>query len=195
MGQTRKPRGSSIPFAYVRGGTSKALFFHEEDLPPSGRDRDRLLKRFMGTPDPLQIDGMGGTRAVTSKIAIVKPSTRADADVDYTFAQVGVSEDTIGYKANCGNISAAVGPFAIDEGLVEEFREGVSLDSRLKTQEVKIYNTNTDKVLVSHVPVNEEGQSVEQGVCAIAGTPGTGAPILMDYCCVSLFITITRIKS
>ena len=102
----------------MRGGTSKALFFHQADLPPAGPARDRLLKRAMGTPDVLQIDGLGGSRLVTSKVAIIQRSERADADVDYTFAQVDVDRDLIGYDANCGNISSAVAPFAIDEGLV-----------------------------------------------------------------------------
>lgn len=171
----------SVPVAYIRGGTSKALFFHEKDIPSPGPQRDRLLKRFMGTPDPLQIDGMGGTRVVTSKVAIIKPSTRSDADVDYTFGQVGVMDDSIGYKGNCGNISSGVGPFAIDEGLVTNFREGVSPAEGIRTQEVRIFNTNTNKILVSHVPINTHGKSLAAGKFAIDGTPGTGAPILMDY--------------
>ncbi|GLA53654.1 hypothetical protein AnigIFM63604_010953 [Aspergillus niger] len=126
----------SLPATYYRGGTSKALFFREDVLPGPGPQRDRLLKRAMGSPDPLQLDGMGGSKAVTSKIAIVRPSTRSDADIDFTFAQVGVARDFIHYGANCGNISAAVGPFAIEEGLVQ-FRPGRSVDTTVKTQEVK----------------------------------------------------------
>jgi 2-methylaconitate cis-trans-isomerase PrpF len=125
---------------------------------------------------------MGGGRIVTSKIAIIKPSDRDDADVDYTFAQVGIGEDTIGYDGNCGNISSGVGPFVIDEGLMREFRRGVSVDPRVRTQEVRIYNTGTKKVLISHVPLEEEsGKSLESGEIAIDGVPGTGAPILLDY--------------
>src|SRR5271154_1919964 len=99
---------------------------------------------------------MGGGRIVTSKIAIIKPSDRDDADVDYTFAQVGIGEEKIGYDGNCGNISSGVGPFAIDEGLVKVFRRGVSIDPKVKTQEVRIFNTGTKKVLISHVPLEEE---------------------------------------
>lgn len=148
----------SVPVAYVRGGSSKALFFHEHDVPPEGPDRDRFLKRAMGTPDPIQIDGMGGTKAVTSKIAIVRPSKRDDADIDYLFVQTGVKDDLIDYSANCGNISSGVGPFAIDEGLVREFRKGQSVDPKMRTQEVRIFNTGTEKVLISHVPIDEDGK-------------------------------------
>ncbi|VTU19591.1 2-methylaconitate cis-trans isomerase PrpF family protein [Variovorax sp. RA8] len=155
----------------MRGGTSKALFFHEADLPPPGAVRDRLLKRAMGTPDVLQIDGLGGSRLVTSKVAIIKRSERGDADVDYTFAQIDVERDTVGYDANCGNISSAVAPFAIDEGLVEA-TEPVTT--------VRIHNTNTGTMLVSKVPV-KNGRASVLGDCAIAGVPGTGAEILMDY--------------
>lgn len=155
----------------MRGGTSKALFFHEADLPPPGAARDRLLKRAMGTPDVLQIDGLGGSRLVTSKVAIIKRSERSDADVDYTFAQIDVERDIVGYDANCGNISSAVAPFAIDEGLVEGIEPVTT---------VRIHNTNTGTMLVSKVPV-KNGRARVLGDCAIAGVPGTGAEILMDY--------------
>lgn len=155
----------------MRGGTSKALFFLEADLPPPGPARDSLLKRAMGTPDPMQIDGLGGARLGTSKVAIVSRSGRPDADVDFTFAQVEIDRDSISYDGGCGNISAAVGPFAIDEGLVPA-------TAPLTT--VRIYNSNTDKVLVAKVPVRA-GKALVQGECAISGVPGTGAEILMDY--------------
>lgn len=93
----------SIPAAWVRGGSSNAVFYHEKDIPPEGPLRDRMLKRVMGTPDPIQIDGLGGSKAVTSKIAIIRPSERSDADIDYIFAQSGVKLDDIDYTANCGN--------------------------------------------------------------------------------------------
>lgn len=155
----------------MRGGTSKALFFHEADVPAPGPARDRFLKRAMGTPDVLQIDGMGGSRLVTSKIAIIKKSERPGADVDYTFAQADVERDLIGYDANCGNISSAVAPFAIDEGLVEAVEPVTT---------VRIHNTNTGTMLVSKVQV-KNGKARVLGDCIIAGVPGTGAEILMDY--------------
>jgi len=175
------PEQPSIPFSYYRGGTSKALFFHDKDVPPSGHARNKLFIRLMGSPDPMQIDGMGGTYIVTSKIAVVKPSSRQDADVDYTFYQISVEADEISDDHNCGNISSAVGPFAITEGLIKEFRAGQRIDPKVKTQEIRIFNTGTKKVLVAHIPLKEDGRVQESGTFEIAGCPGTGAPILMDY--------------
>ncbi len=155
----------------MRGGTSKGLYFHRDDLPPEGDERDRVLKRLMGSPDILQIDGLGGSRPVTSKVAIIATSDRDDADVDYTFGQVDIERDLIGYVGNCGNISSGVGPFAIDERLI---------DATEPYTTVRIYNTNTDKVLCAKVPV-QEGRAQVHGDCVIAGVPGSGAPIIMDY--------------
>lgn len=174
---------TAIPAVMVRGGTSKAIFLHEEDIPPPGELRDRVLKRLMGAPDPIHIDGMGGSRVVTSKIAIIRPSQRDDADIDYTFAQVGIDDDHINYTGNCGNISSAVGPFAIDECIIKKpFRQGKSADDRLKAREVRIWQTGTQKLLISHVPVDEKsGMALHGGDFEIAGVPGSGAPILMDF--------------
>lgn len=127
---------SSVPAVYMRGGTSKALFFHERDIPPRGPGRDRFLMRVLGSPDPMQIDGMGGTYPVTSKVAIIRPSERADADVDFIFAQVSVNETFVDYDAGCGNISSGVGPFAINEGLVKEKRLGGAAKG-YTTQEIR----------------------------------------------------------
>lgn len=165
------PEQTAVRCVLMRGGTSKALFFHEADVPPAGPPRDRFLKRAMGTPDVLQIDGMGGSRLVTSKVAIIQRSARADADVDYTFAQVDVDRDGILYTANCGNISSAVAPFSIDEGLV---------DAVSPVTTVRIYNTNTQKILVAKVQV-AGGKARVAGDCAIAGVPGMGAEIIMDF--------------
>lgn len=165
------PEQTAVRCVLMRGGTSKALFFNEADVPPPGPARDRFLKRAMGTPDVLQIDGLGGSRLVTSKVATIRRSTRADADVDYTFAQVDVSRDGIDNSANCGNISSAVAPYAIDEGLVEAV-------SPVTT--VRIFNTNTQKILVSKVQV-AGGKARVLGDCAIPGVPGTGAEIIMDF--------------
>ncbi|MCL4760550.1 MAG: PrpF protein [Burkholderiales bacterium] len=155
----------------VRGGSSKGIFFLEHDLPPAGPERDLLLKRVMGTPDIRQIDGLGGANLLTSKIAIVGRSTLPGADIAYTFAQVEVERDVIDYSGNCGNISAGVGPFAIDAGLVAA-TEPVT--------EVRIHNTNTDKVIIAHVPVSR-GRARVAGSLAISGVPGTGVDIVMDY--------------
>ncbi|MEN2978157.1 PrpF domain-containing protein [Tistrella bauzanensis] len=160
-----------IPTVLMRGGTSKALFFHETDLPPAGVARDRLLLRAMGSPDLMQIDGLGGSRLVTSKVAIIRPSDRPDADVIYTFAQVDTDRAIIGYEGNCGNISSAVAPFAVNEGVV-------TADGPEMT--VRIWNTNTDKILRARVQV-VNGKARVLGDCAIPGVPGTGAPVMMDY--------------
>lgn len=161
----------ATPCVLMRGGTSKALFFHEKAIPPAGVARDSFLKRAMGTPDLLQIDGVGGSRLVTSKVAIISQSKRPDADVDFLFAQVDIERDIVGYDGNCGNISSAVGPFAIDEGLV---------DATEPITRVRIYNVNTDKMLLAKVQV-AGGKARVLGDCAIPGVPGTGAEILMDY--------------
>jgi len=155
----------------MRAGTSKGLYFHEEDLPAAGPSRDAVLRRLMGSPDPLQIDGLGGSRLITSKIAIITRSEHPDADVDYTFAQIDPSFDLVAYDANCGNISAGVGPFAVDEGLVV-LSEPVTA--------VRIFNTNTKKILVAYVPVRGSKAETE-GDFSIPGVPGTGAEVFMDY--------------
>ena len=124
------------------------------------------LLRMMGSPDKKQIDGLGGSQSVTSKVAIVKKSERDDADVDYTFAQVSVDKPLVSYKGNCGNISSGVGPFAIEKGLVNA-EEG--------TTTVRIYNTNTDKVIAADVTTSN-GHVVYDGDFQIAGVPGTASP-------------------
>lgn len=161
----------AIRCTILRGGTSKGVYLFEHDIPPPGPLRDQLLKCIMGTPDLLQIDGLGGARLIASKIAIVKRSARPDADVDYTFAQVDPERDQVIYTSNCGNISAGVGPFAIDAGMVA---------ATAPVTPVRIHNTNTGKILVAHVPV-AGGRAKVTGDFAIDGVPGTGAEIRMDY--------------
>ena len=168
---TDEPDQVAIRCTVLRGGTSKGVYLLEHDIPPPGPARDGLLKRIMGTPDILQIDGLGGSRLITSKMAIIKRSGRADADVDYTFAQVNPERNQIVYTSNCGNISAGVGPFAIDAGLVA---------ATTPVTAVRIYNTNTGKILVAHVPI-AGGRARVTGNFAIDGVPGTGAEIRMDY--------------
>ncbi len=160
-----------IPCSIIRGGTSKGIYFLERDLPEEGDERDRFLLKVMGRPDPKQVDGLGGGTSVTSKAAIIRPSTREDADVDYTFAQISVDKPLVSYKGNCGNISSGVGPFAIEKGLVAA-KEPVT--------EVRIYNTNTDKVIVAEVRT-EQGQVLYEGEARIAGVPGTASPIKLKF--------------
>lgn len=171
MASYLEPEQIAIRCTLMRGGTSKGVYLHEHDLPPPGPTRDSLLKRIMGTPDVMQIDGLGGTHLVTSKIAIVGPSSVPGADIDYTFAQAELDKDVIDYTGNCGNISAGVGPFALDAGLV---RPGET------ETEIRIHNTNTSKIIVARVPTRN-GRARVQGDFAIAGVPGTGAEIFLDY--------------
>jgi 2-methylaconitate cis-trans-isomerase PrpF len=151
----------------IRGGTSKGLYFLDRDLPPAGKDRDQALLALMGSPDPRQIDGLGGAASVTSKAAILGPSGRPGVDVEYTFAQVSVDKPVVSYAGNCGNISSGVGPFAIESGLV---RAGDPL-TRLR-----ILNTNTNKILVEDIQT-PAGQVSYQGNLRIPGVPGAAAPV------------------
>ncbi len=160
----------SVPFALMRGGTSKAVFVRGADLPPPGESRDRMILALFGSPDPRQVDGLGGADILTSKLAIIDPPSRPDVDLDYTFGQVSVSEPVVDYDIICGNISAAVGAYAVDEGLV-----GADEPETI----VRIYNTNTDRVFRAMVPVRD-GSAVIEGDFAVDGVPGTGAPIALD---------------
>jgi methylitaconate Delta-isomerase len=120
----------------MRSGTSKGIFFHRNDLPQEPSQRDKVIMRVFGAPDPREIDGLGGAELLTSKAAVIGPSTRRNCDVDYLFGQVNMVEPMIDWKSNCGNVSAAVGPFAIDEGLVEAVEP---------VTKVRIHQVNTGK--------------------------------------------------
>ena len=154
-----------------RGGTSKGVYLHEKNLPAEPDMREKVILAIFGSPDIRQIDGLGGADPLTSKCAIIGPSERQDADVNYTMAQVGITDPLIDFGGNCGNISSGVGPFAIDEGLVEA-QEPETL--------VRIYNTNTKKILKAYV-TTENGKSLYTGDYSIDGVPGTGSKILLDY--------------
>ena len=160
-----------IPCMIMRGGTSKGVFFLENDLPQDAALRDQTLLQVMGSPDPKQINGLGGATSVTSKVAIVSVSKRPDADVDYLFAQVSVDKPVVSYKGNCGNILSAVGPFAAERGLVK-------LEEPLTR--VRIYNVNTGKLIESEFAV-ENGSVKYDGDYAIAGVNGTASPIRLKF--------------
>ncbi|MFC1941437.1 2-methylaconitate cis-trans isomerase PrpF family protein [Chloroflexota bacterium] len=155
----------------MRGGTSKAIFLMRNDLPKNEEIRDKIIQRIFGAPDVREIDGLGGADPLTSKLAIIGPSTRKDCDVDYLFGQVNLVEPMIDYVGNCGNISSAVGPFAIDEGLVDAVEPVTT---------VRIHQVNTNSVIIAKVPVKGNKAEVE-GTHSIAGVPGTGAKILLDF--------------
>ena len=162
-----------IPAVYMRGGTSKAVFFHENHLPKDPEMRDRVILAAYGSPDSnrRQIDGMGGAVSTTSKTAIISPSKDPDYDVNYHFGQVSIDKPKIGYQGNCGNISSAVGPFAIDEGLV-------NVEEPITT--VRIYQANTKKLIIAEVPV-KDGLYNEEGDFAIDGVPGMGGKVTLHF--------------
>lgn len=164
----------SIPCFWMRGGTSKAGCFIETDLPDSMTEQNDILCRVYGSDDPSgrQINGIGGGTSTTSKAMIIDKRVGELNGINYTFCQVDVSTHQVDRKGNCGNISSAVGPFAIEAGLVDEITEPVT--------KVNIFNTNTKKTIVSYVPV-KNGKVVYRGDYAISGVPGTGAQIRLDF--------------
>ena len=161
----------AIACSVLRGGTSKGLYFHARDLPVDIAARDRVLLAAMGSPDARQIDGMGGAHPLTSKVAIISPPSRADADLDYLFLQVVVDEARVDASQNCGNILAGVGPFAIEEGLVPA-KDGHT--------DVRIHMVNTKSMAVAKVET-PGGRVNYQGSARIDGVPGTHAPIPLDF--------------
>ncbi len=160
-----------IKCCIMRGGTSKAIFLLRNDLPSDEELRDKIIQRIFGAPDVREIDGLGGADALTSKLAIIGPPTRKDCDIDYLFGQVNMVEPMIDYVGNCGNISSAVGPFAIDEGMVNAVEPVTT---------VRIHQVNTKSVIIAEVPVKGHKAEVE-GNHAILGVPGTGAKIVLDF--------------
>jgi 2-methylaconitate cis-trans-isomerase PrpF len=167
-------RNMRLRAAFMRGGTSKAMMFRAEDLPADPKQWDAIFLQVMGSPDPngRQLDGMGGGISSLSKVCVVGPPSRLDADVDYTFAQVAVSEALVDYNGNCGNMSAAVGPFAIEEGLVQAPQDGEAV--------VRIHNTNTSKIIVSRFPV-AGGVCAADGDLEIDGVAGRAAPVRLEF--------------
>lgn len=161
----------SYPCVYMRGGTSKAVFFHEKDLPENKEEWKEIFLKVMGSPDIKQIDGMGGTVSSTSKVAVISKSQNENADIDYNFNQVDIVIPRVDDSSNCGNISSAVGPFAIDEGLVEAV-EPITV--------VRVLNTNTNKIIEEHVRV-KDGKAMVDGDETIKGVPGTGSRIDMYF--------------
>src|SRR5690606_14847060 len=160
-----------LPCVVMRGGTSKGPFFLESDLPPPGEERDRVLLRVLGALEPRRIDGIGGPDPLVNKIAIISASTRPGVDVDYLFAQVCIHKNTIDYNVNCGNMLAAVGPYAIDQGLVPT-------DGQQTT--VRIFNVNTGKRIVATVQTHN-GRTLYQGDERIDGVPGQAAPVWLRF--------------
>ncbi|HDS1735280.1 MULTISPECIES: 2-methylaconitate cis-trans isomerase PrpF [Pseudomonas] len=170
-----------IPATYLRGGTSKGVFFRLQDLPERaqqpGPARDALLLRVIGSPDPYgkQIDGMGGATSSTSKTVIVAPSTRPEHDVDYLFGQVSIDKAFVDWSGNCGNLSAAVGSFAISSGLVDAARiprNGIAT--------VRIWQANIAKTIIAHVPISD-GEVQETGDFELDGVTFPAAEVQLEF--------------
>ncbi|MEZ5235471.1 MAG: PrpF domain-containing protein [Acidimicrobiales bacterium] len=160
-----------LPVALVRGGTSKGVFVRLDVLPADTTERDRLLLRLMGSPDPMQLDGLGGTHSSTSKVMAVGPSTDPACAVDYFFAQVAVDQAVVDTSGNCGNLTAGVAHYAVEEGLVAATEPAARFLMR---------NLNTGVVVRATVAVRD-GRACSEGDTAIDGVPGTGAALATDY--------------
>jgi len=178
---THHPPQIRIPATYMRGGTSKGVFFRLQDLPPAaqqpGAARDRLLLRVIGSPDPYgkQTDGMGGATSSTSKAVILARSARPDHDVDYLFGQVAIDSAFVDWSGNCGNLSAAVGSFALAGGLVDAARV-----PRNGVATVRIWQMNIGKTIVAHVPVTD-GQVQETGDFELDGVTFPAAEVQLEF--------------
>ena len=158
----------------MRGGTSKAVMFQRRDLPADRADWDPIFLAVMGSPDPFgrQLDGMGGGISSLSKVCVVGPPSHPEADLDYTFAQIKVTEACVDYGGNCGNMSSAIGPYAVEEGLVTAPRDGTAV--------IRIHNTNTGKIIRASFEM-ADGLPLVDGDLVIDGVAGSGAPIGLDF--------------
>ena len=163
-----------IPAVYMRGGTSKGVFFHARDLPDDALLRDKILLRVIGSPDPYgkQTDGMGGATSSTSKVVLISKSAHPDCDVDYNFGAVSIENPVIDWSGNCGNLTSAVGPFAISEGLVAAPRDGLAV--------VRIWQVNIQKRIVAHVQM-AAGEVVEDGSFELDGVTFPAAEIRLEF--------------
>jgi 2-methylaconitate cis-trans-isomerase PrpF len=163
-----------IRAVFMRGGTSKAVVFQRCDLPSDPAAWDDIFLAVMGSPDPngRQLDGMGGGISSLSKVCVVGPPSRPDADIDYTFAQVSVKDASVDYSGNCGNMSSAMGPFAAEEGLCAAPRDGAAA--------VRIHNTNTNKIITSRFTMTN-GEAETDGDLAIDGIAGTAATVRLEF--------------
>ena len=162
-----------LPATFMRGGTSKALVFHARDLPADRAVWPDIFRAAIGANDPYgrQLDGMGGGISSLSKVCVVAPSAREDADIDYSFFQLSPTADSVDESSNCGNMSSAMGPFAVDEGLVTV----TGAEAR-----VRIYNTNTDKIIISRFAL-DDGMAAVDGEFELPGVAGEGSPVSLDF--------------
>ncbi|WP_060818257.1 2-methylaconitate cis-trans isomerase PrpF [Caballeronia sordidicola] len=165
---------TKIPAVYMRGGTSKGVFFRHDWLPEDAALRERILMRVIGSPDPYaqHIDGMGGATSSTSKVVIIGPSSRGDCDVDYRFGQVAIDKPVIDWSGNCGNLTSAVGPFAIAQGLVDAPRDGLAI--------IRIWQANINARIIAHVPMRD-GEVMEEGDFELDGVAFPAAEIRIEF--------------
>ena len=162
-----------LPCTIMRGGTSKAVVVRRDDLPFEASVRDRVLLALFGSPDRRQIDGLGGADPLTSKVAIVAAPSVGDADIDYTFGQVSITDKRIDYAGYCGNVLAAVAQYAVNHGFVKS-------PTGAPSGRVRVHVTNVGRMITADVPL-ENGAAAERGGYQIAGVPGSGAPIRIDF--------------
>ncbi|MGF6780068.1 2-methylaconitate cis-trans isomerase PrpF [Paraburkholderia sp. GAS334] len=163
-----------IPAVYMRGGTSKGMFFRADSLPVDPAQRDRILLRVIGSPDPYEkhTDGMGGATSSTSKVVLVGPSSRPGCDVDYLFGAVSIEKPVVDWSGNCGNLTSAVGPFAISQGLVNAPHDGIAT--------VRIWQANINAKIIAHVPM-KNGQVEEEGDFELDGVTFPAAEIRIEF--------------
>lgn len=165
----------SLPVSFMRGGTSKGVFILRNDLPDDANERDKVLLNIIGSPDPYgkQINGLGGATSSTSKVVIINESNKKGFDVDYLFGHVAIKESVIDYSGNCGNLTSAVGVFAIEHGLVETISSPIT--------KVRVWQENLGQEIFVNVLVDTDGKVITKGDIEIAGVTGTGAPIVIDF--------------
>lgn len=162
---------NSLPFVLARGGTSRCCIVERSELPEEQAERDDLLLRLIGGPDPKQLNGLGGATQNTSKVIVVEPPTRPDCDIEYTFAQIVVGQPRVDYGGNCGNCLSAVAAYAVDAGYVKAVEPVTT---------VRVWNTNTTQAIRAEVPV-DGGRAATRGAFVMDGVPGTGAPIKLWF--------------
>lgn len=167
-----EPQQIMVKAVIARGGNSRGVYLLRSQLPTDTALRDKIILAIFGSPDIREIDGLGGATVLTSKVAILGPPTRPDADIDYTFGQVSINEAHVDYSGNCGNISAGVGPVAIHLGLI---------DKKEPLTSVHMHLTNFNRILKADIPVMDD-EVVIEGAYQISGVPGTGARIELDFC-------------
>ncbi|KAI1264447.1 DUF453 domain protein [Xylariaceae sp. FL1019] len=183
MAQEVVRRQNSMRASYYRGGSSRAIMVQREDLPASRDEWGPIFLASIGSPDPhaRQLDGMGGGISSLSKVCVIGQPTHPDADIDYTFISLGIKDTSVDYSSNCGNMLAAVGPYAIDVGAVSASAVGAQTSKGVENVTVRIHNTNTKKIIHSTFPVIDGAEAAASGSLAIDGVSGTASAIELQF--------------